>query len=317
MLLHCPAGSAGLAATLASLLRAGSHLTWELVAISEQHEPLLEAFAAQRPDGQVQLISAPPATSRSGDQGRRAATIAACRNQGLALARAPLVACLQTDQRCHEGRLSLPAKVLQQHPELDLVWGGWQVGPEQHQPWLRPLTFSAAERLSDPCLSAGALTVRREALEHLQGFDGSLPAWSGVDLALRVVAAGGQAAWLAEPLVQSRPAVQASPWSVAMLQQGLKQLQRLHSEGLRPELLVELRFAALAWCAGLAWEQGQPELTRELLLQAALSAALPAPRARVQLLEQFCRSQRWCGGSGNPQGMLHSSLWVEACHLWP
>ena len=310
MLLHCPAGSTGLPAALASLLRAGSDLDWELVAVAERPEPLLEAFAAQQPEGQVQWIQAD-------QQDGSPATIAGCRNQALALARAPLVACLQADQRCHAGRLHLPAQVLQQHEEIDLVWGGWQVGAELHQPWQRPLTFDAAERLRDPCLSAGALTVRRAMLEELRGFEGSLPAWSGVDLALRLVAAGGGAAWLAEPLVQWRPAPQASAWNVAQLLQGLQQLQRLHSDGIRPEQMLELRFAALAWCAGLAWQQGQTQLTRELLLEAALSTPLPPPRARVQLLEQFCRSQRWCGGNGDPQAVLNGLLWSEACQLWP
>lgn len=312
VLLHCPPDSQGLAGTLASLLQAGAELPWQLVAVSDQSEPLLEAFADQRPAGQVQMI---PSAASSAEVSE-VITAAAARNRGLAHCRAPLVACLNPGQRCHPQRFHLPLQLLNDHSALQLVWGGWQVGGVQHQPWLRPLGFSAAERLGDPCLPAAALTVRRAVLEELGGFHEGLQAWSGVELALRLAAAGGRMAWLAEPLLRWRFAPLTSPWPVQQLQQGLAQLIQLHSEGLRPELVVELRFAALAWCAGLAWQQQQPDLSQTLLLQAALSAPLSPPRALVQLLEQFCRAERWCGGNGDPSALQRSALWSQVRTLW-
>lgn len=305
VLLHCPPASPGLAATLASLLGAAAGLDWQLVAVQHRPEPLLDAFAARQPPGRVQLLVAAPD-----------ATPAHCRNQALAHCQAELVACLEAGQRCLPGRLAGPLQLLQEHQEIDLVWGGWRVGAQQHEPWQRQPGFSAAARLQDPCLAAGALTVRRPVLEELQGFAADLPAWSGVDLALRLEQAGGGSAWLAAPLLQWRPAATAQPWPVAALQAGWERLLQRHGEGLRPEQLVELRCAALAWCAGLAWHQQQPQQCRSLLLEAALSAPLPLPRALALLLEQFSRSQRWCGGDGDAAALLASPLWARALALW-
>lgn len=296
---------------LASLLQAGQHVDWELVAVSEHPEPLLEAFADQQPAGRVQLLVDPPESGCG--PGRPAAQ---ARNRAIPCCRAPLLAFLQADQRCLPTRLNRPLTFFARHPELSLIWGGWQVGVQQHQPWRRPHGFSPHSRLQDPCLAAGALSVRREALEAMGGFCEQLPAWSGVDLALQIQASGGLIGWLPEPLVRWRAGPLACPWPVPALLSGLEQLIERHSEGLRPALVLELRFAAQAWCAALAWQQKQHQLAETLLQQAALNAPLPLPRARVQLLEQACRSERWCGKPGDPQMLLRSHFWQHCQELW-
>lgn len=304
VLLCSPRAASSVAASLASLLRAADGLAWQLVAVSDQPEPLLEAFAALQPSGRVQLLLHPTEP------------MAQARNAALPHCRAPLLAFLQADQRCLPGRLQRPLHFFAQYPDLALIWGGWQVGSQCHQPWQRPLSFAAHSRLQDPCLAAGALTVRREALEAVGGWDAALPAWSGVDLALRLHAGGAVIGWLPETLVRWRPLQLASPWPVRQLQRGLELLIANHSEGLRPALLQELRFAALAWCAALAWQQQELPLAEDLLRLAHNSAPLPQPRALLQLLEQACRCQRWCGGSGDARQLRQQGFWQQCEAIW-
>lgn len=287
------------------MLRATAGLSWELVAVVSQPELLLDSFAALHSHDQVQLLQAPAGGSA-----------ASSRNLALRHSRAATIACLRAGERCSADRFSLPLQLLDRHPEVQVVCSGWQVGSQPHTPWQRPLGWGASERLQDPCLPASALTIRRSALDQLGGFHGSMPAWSGTDLVLRMTAAGGLSAWLAELLVSWRPLEQAQPWSVAALHQGLEQLLQRHGEGLRPEQLLERRFAVLTWCAGLAWQQQQPQQARDLLIQAALSAPLPTPRAVAQLLEQFSRSERWIGQPGDPRALMASELWTLSQRIW-
>ncbi|MFU8884505.1 MAG: glycosyltransferase [Cyanobacteriota bacterium] len=298
-----------LAVLLASLLRAGDGLHWELLAVVEssgnsEAEALLQAFATQLPPGRLQLLQA--------DGGGRAAA----RNLALAHCRADLITFLTGEQRCSPQRLALPQQLLNLHPDLDLLCCGWRVGERVQQPWLEGSGFDAATLLRHRGLRTGCLTVRRAVLERLGGFNAGLPAWSGIDLVLRLAADGGQAAWIDQALMRYRPQHQRNR-DITGLQQGLDQLIEIHGEGIPPAELVELRFAALAWCAGLAWQQQQPQLASQLLRQAALSAPLPVPRARVQLLEQLSRSQRWCGQCGEAAELLQSDPWRQSVALWP
>lgn len=292
----------GLAGAVASLLRAGEGIDWELVAVVEEREPLLEILADQLPKGQVQLLTA--TRDQSGER-----TPAMARNLAMAHCRAPVLAILDADQRCRPKRLSLPLRLLEQHADLDLAWGGWDVGSVSHQPWHELAGFEAAHLLRSPQLLAGGLTVRRSCVEHHGGFCSKLPAWSGVDLALRLVAGGGVAAWIGQPLLQCRAAPHQPPWPVNAMADGLLELLRIHSEGIRPEQLVELRFAAMAWCAALAWHQHQPDEAHRCWQRATLGAPLPAPRAAVQWLQQFNRSMHWCGHHQETTELLSSQSW--------
>lgn len=292
----------GLAGAVASLLRAGEGIAWELVAVIEEREPLLETLADQLPKGQVQVL-----TADRDESGK--VTPAMARNQAMAHCRAPVLAVLDAGQRCRPKRLTLPLQLLDQHADLDLAWGGWSVGSVSHQPWLDLAGFEAAYLLRAPQLLAGGLTVRRSCAEHYGGFCSKLPAWSGVDLALRLVDGGGVAAWIGQPLLQCRPAPHQQPWPVNAMADGLLELLRIHSEGIRPEQLVELRFAAMAWCAALAWLQRQPDEAHRCWQRATLGAPLPAPRAAMQSLQQFNRSMHWCGHDQEPTELLNSQSW--------
>lgn len=294
----------GLAGAVASLLRAGEGIAWELVAVVQEREPLLETLADQLPKGQVQLLTAD--RDENGES-----TPAMARNLAMAHCRASVLAILDADQRCRPNRLSLPLQLLEQHADLDLAWGGWNVGSISHQPWLQLEGFEAAHLLRAPQLLAGGLTVRRSCAEDQEGFCSKLPAWSGVDLALRLVADGGVAAWIGQSLLQCRAAPRQQPWPVNAMADGFLELLRIHSEGIRPEQLVELRFGAMAWCAALAWHQRQQDDAHRCWGQAALGAALPAPRAAVQWLEQYSRSLHWCGLHQEANEIVTSDSWQQ------
>ncbi len=293
-----------LAVLLASLLRAGEGLAWELVAALAEGQELLEAFAGHLPKGRLQLL---PGSHPN---------LAEARNRALQRCRGDLVAFLSSEQRCCPQRLALPHQLLGQHPDIDLLASGWLVGELEHQPWREGSGFDAATLLRHRALRLGCITVRRAALERLGGVGHQPEAWSGIDLALAVQGQGGKAAWVNQPLMRYRPRHQLA-CDGARLQRGMEQLVELHSQGILPEQLLELRFAALTWTAGLAWQQQRPERALQLLQQAALSAPLPVPRARMQLLEQFGRSQRWCGEAVQAADLLHSETWRRSVSYWP
>ncbi|MCH9714705.1 MAG: hypothetical protein K0U63_09195 [Cyanobacteria bacterium] len=293
-----------LAVLLASLLRAGDGLHWELVAALAEGQELLGAFAEHLPAGRLQLL---PGSHRN---------LAKARNRALQHCRGDLVAFVSSEQRCCPQRLALPHQLLQQHPTIDLLAGGWLVGEINHQPWREGSGFDAATLLRHRALRLGCITVRRSALERLGGVPNQSEAWSGIDLALGLQSQGSQAAWMNQPLMRYRPRHQLA-CDGARLQRGMEQLMEHHGQGIQPEQLLELRFAALGWSAGLAWQQQLPEQALQLLQQAALSAPLPVPRARVQLLEQFGRSQRWCGGAVQAEALLHSETWRRSLSFWP
>lgn len=309
VVLTCRQPGPWLAVQLASLLRAGSRLDWELVAVVEgtdTHESraLLETFSQHRPPGRVRLLEG---------AGRG---LAAARNLGLAHCQADLVVVLAAEERCLPSRLELPLQRLERQPELQVICGGWLVADQLHQPWQENTSFTALGLLRLRGLRTGCLTLRRGAIEELGGFDTALIAAGGLDLVLRLLARGGEAAWLGEALMRYRPRHQWQGDPQA-LRQGLEQVLLQHGEGIRPDSLVELRFGLLTRCAFLAAHQQQPEQCRQGLLEAALSAPLPVPRARVQLLEQLGCSLRWCGLPAEPFKLLQSELWRASVALWP
>lgn len=293
-----------LAVLLASLLRAGHGLDWELVAALAEGQDLLEAFAGHLPRGRLQQLTGSHRNP------------AKARNRALHHCRGELVIFLSSEQRCCPQRLALPHQLLNQHPDIDLLASGWLVGEINHQPWQEGSDFDAATLLRHRALRLGCITVRRSALERLGGVRDQVEAWSGIDLALSLQGQGSQAAWVNQPLMRYRPRHQLA-CDAARLQRGMEQLMELHGQGIRPEHLLELRFAVLAWSAGLAWQQQRPEQALQLLQQAALSAPLPVPRARVQLLEQWGRSQRWCGSAVQAEALLHSEYWHCSVSFWP
>lgn len=309
VVLQVGAESPWLALSLASLLRAGAGLDWELVAVLDAPaagviRPMLEAFASHLPPERLTVLEGPVAGAAVG------------RNRGWAACRAPVVAFLSAGERCRPRRLGLPLQAFAQHDAVALLASGWEVGGITHEPWRGSGDLSPHALLRQRGLLAGCLSVRRSWLERIGGFSEDLPACSALDLLLRLQEAGGPVAWLAEPLLRCRRADQLSSSALAMAQ-AWGVLHRRHGEGIRPPQLLESRFAALAWCAGLAWQQGDGEGAAALLTQAAALAPLPVPRARMQALEAFCASARWCGAAGEPQELLQSALWRHGLELWP
>lgn len=309
VVLEAGQGGPWLALSLASLLRAADGLAWELVAVLDAGAPaaareMLTAFGRQLAPERFTLLEIP------------AGPAAVARNRGWQACRAPLVAFLAAGQRTEPLRLSLPVQAFSQQESLALLACGWQVEGIVHQPWAGSGDGSPQALLGQRDLLASCLSVRRGWLEQLGGFREDLPACSALDLVIRLTAAGGQLAWLAESLLRCRRVDQLGSPVLAM-ERAWSHLHCCHGEGIRPVQLVQSRFAAMAWCAGLAWQQGEAEVAADVLSRAAILAPLPVPRARMQVLEALSRSARWCGVAAEPQALMAGPLWHHCLALWP
>lgn len=309
VVLEAGQGGPWLAVTLASVLRAGEGLAWELVVVLDASAPpaaraMLQAFARQLPPQRLTLLEIP------------AGPAALARNQGWQACQAPIVVFLASGQRLDPRRLRLPLEAFGQHDSLALLACGWEVEGIVHQPWLGSGDVSPQALLGQRDLLASCLSVRRRWLERLGGFPEDLPACSALDLVIRLTAGGGQLAWLAETLLRCRRNDQLGSPVLAM-ERAWSGLHRTYGEGIRPGQLVQSRFAAMAWCGGLAWQQQQTEVATGLLTKAATLAPLPVPRARMQVLEALSRSARWCGVQAEPPALMTSPLWRHCLELWP
>jgi glycosyltransferase involved in cell wall biosynthesis len=125
---------------------------------------------------------------------------AAALAQGLAAARAPLVAHMEADDRCAPDRLHRLRAALDAHPEWDAVvsraglLGATTPGMRRYVAWqnalVHPAAMAAARFVEIPALHQTGL-YRRARLEQVGGFRGD-PRWPvDIDFWMRWFAAGG------------------------------------------------------------------------------------------------------------------------------
>ena len=145
----------------------------EVVVSLDGDDPGLAASLAARSDARVRVVVHPAA-------GRSAA-----RNRGLRAARHPLVALLDDDDRLLPGALRARADALARHPQAVLVFGRAVATDAEGRE--TPSARRAASRGRETCedfhreqwlgrsLHPSTVTMRREVVERLGGFDEDLP----------------------------------------------------------------------------------------------------------------------------------------------
>jgi len=306
-------------AWLPQLLAALAHdwaVPFELVAVddgsSDGSAQLLQRLCSHWPQQRWQLL----------DGGGRG--VSAARNRAVAASTAPFIAFIDADDRPLPGRLARPLAVLQQHPELDHVHGGWlrcpPAGAAPHAvcPWLEGAAFDWQSVIEHKAVLPSAWTLRRSALQRVGGFDEGLSHAEDVDLLARLAASGSRGAWIPEPLVRYRVHPGSASGRLRQHLQGLIGVLERHLQGLAPALApwaAEQRYSTLTWCCWQAWSAGQPQLALQLLQQALPACPYPLARRRVHLLEVFARSCRRVGQPWDRPALQASPFWRHACAL--
>lgn len=101
-------------------------------------------------------------------------------NHGIQLSKGGFISFLDADDYWLDGKLTLQIKVLNQHPELDMVFG-------RHQPFYNSRSHQHAEgdtlieAHSLPGFFKGTALIRRDAFKHIGLFDTSLKMGDFVD----------------------------------------------------------------------------------------------------------------------------------------
>ena len=139
------------------------------------------------------------------------AGLAGARNHGISLARAPLIALLDGDDRYHPDYLAKMVAKLAEHPEAAFVTcDAISFGTPAHAgerfsdryPQDEPITLERLLRREGAVF--GLCTVRAAALKAVGGYDQSLRSSEDLDLWLRLLSTGATGRLVAEPLVDYR-----------------------------------------------------------------------------------------------------------------
>lgn len=216
---------------------------------------------------------------------RATGTVAALRNEGVAMTRAPIVAFVDADHQLSPGWLAAAVAGLGD-PAVGAVGAPYHAPP--NGTWVQR-AYDGLRRHSDrnepaEWFGAGNLAVRREAFEAAGGFDTSLESCEDVDLCFRLRAAGWQL--LSVPAMHSvhhgdpptlRRLFLSELWrgrdNLRVSLRGPRSLRNLASTFIPVIQLVALVAVVLGLIAGPPWG------TVVALVAAALTATLVALRA--------------------------------------
>lgn len=170
--------------------------------------------------------------------------LSGARNHGISLARAPLVAMLDGDDRYRPSYLEKMVGKLDQHPEaLFVTCDAISFGSPANEgerfssryPQDEPITL---ERLLKREVTVfGLCTIRAEAIRAIGGYDQSLRSSEDLDLWIRLLLDGGTARLVAEPLVDYRRHAASLSSNRAQLMQTTAMVYQKASDALtgRPE----------------------------------------------------------------------------------
>jgi peptidoglycan/xylan/chitin deacetylase (PgdA/CDA1 family) len=259
--------AATLAATLDSLI-GQAEIAWEAIVVNDGSNDDTWALARSyaQGDGRIQAVRCPHAG------------VSAARNAGLAQARAPWVMFLDADDALDPDHLQLLLEGREQHPDAEVIHGGWQVAfPDRLGPVTPPLdlanAFDVAARRAPFAIHA-AMT-RRDRLDACGGFDEALRCAEDWDLWQRLARSG---AVFRPSRAVARYTIRRGSLSNnlgSLLRDGLAVIARghaadprvaqpvaAHAQGAPPARLASAKAAFALWVAGVAVGRGQGEVLR-------------------------------------------------------
>lgn len=252
---------------LTSVRAQASEVDLEIIVVDDGSIDCTPAIARQHPD--VRYL-------RQANRGPSAA-----RNVGIAAARGEFVAFLDADDLWPSGKLAGQIRILQQHPELALVFGDSRQF-DAHAPFARtefeanhlgaaawgpgPAVPDAYSRLLDVnFITTGSVVVRRATLDEVGGFAEDLRLVEDLDLWLRIARRRAIAWCDHECLLRRRHTTNISGDAEAMGLAYLEVLRRHRITWLAVEIAsMRLDSAPLVsksylYLAELAIAQGQPK----------------------------------------------------------
>ena len=303
--------------SLASLLlQRGVQL--ELVAIddgsSDGSAQLLRRIWAQSP-WPLQLIT----TAGLG--------VSQARNLGWQRAKSDLVAFLDADDLCLDGRLANQAALLGQNPVLQHVLCGWRRIDLDGQtigivePWREGAGFSIEQALRHKAVLPSAWMLRRGALERIGGFDPGLTQAEDVDLLCRLAFQQEPGEWLQQVACGYRIHPQGASQAARAQARSLlfvmnRQLARLPPSDASASLAAEVTYATRAWAGWHAWASGDKPLAEELWNSSLGMSPMPPALTWVHLAENVARSSQRVGQSFHYENLLNDPIWLRLEERW-
>lgn len=134
------------------------------------------------------------------------AGVSAARNHGIRLAQGELLAFLDSDDLVLPDKLAFQVAYLDQHPEIDIVYGGWQILDEDEgtpRTEIRPAqSVDVLEKLlwDGYYFPIHAALMRRSCIERAGMFDETIAAFEDPDFWLRMALAGCKFGCTPEPV---------------------------------------------------------------------------------------------------------------------
>jgi hypothetical protein len=307
-----------LSRTLAALA-AQEGVDFELVAVDDGSDDgsadlIAQVWSGLRPEVPLRLVA-------GGGQG-----VSAARNAGVAAAAAPFIAFLDADDLAYPGRLALQAAQLRADASLAQSLCGWR-RIDLHDrvlaevcPWLEGAGFEPLPAFLHKAVLPSAWMLRRDWFERIGGFDPALAHAEDVDLLLRLALAGAPGAWLRRYLCGYRVHGAGASRAVAPQVQGLVAVLDHHLAALPPDhdlrpAAARLRHGTRVWCGWYAWQQDEPALAQQLLLESwGLSPYGPA-RSWWSLAQMLVQQSARAGTPVAVEALLQSPFWLQLSSL--